>query len=219
MIRTNIPSLSRPSGLSVWARSGTVRVWGSTIGADREKPGREFAVGVRRGGQVERPILELGSLATSDSETLAETQTERRSASMKRTSLGSALWLGTAIFHDDRAVEGSDDLVEASRLRRGRACWPCRHGSSRSWMFSETPRIRSRWAASTTAASAWPNLLVGQPFFLSGVEPDLFDRGLELGLDSLASVPGHEAGCSPTMFWLRRLAVFCSSWLAISNSA
>ena len=30
MIRTNIPSLSRSSGLSVWARSGTVRVWGST---------------------------------------------------------------------------------------------------------------------------------------------------------------------------------------------
>ena len=29
-IRTNIPALSKPSGFSVSARSGTVRVWGST---------------------------------------------------------------------------------------------------------------------------------------------------------------------------------------------
>jgi len=28
-IRTNMRTLSRPSGLSVWARRGTVRVWGS----------------------------------------------------------------------------------------------------------------------------------------------------------------------------------------------
>ena len=36
------------------------------------------------------------------------------------------------------------------------------------------------------------DLLVGDAFLLSGVEADLFDRRLELGLDPLASVPGHE---------------------------
>ena len=38
------------------------------------------------------------------------------------------------------------------------------------------------------------HLLVGQPLFLGGVEANLFDRGIELGLESLAGVPGHEGG-------------------------
>ena len=39
------------------------------------------------------PSLILGSLATSDSVTLAVTHTERRSARMNRTSFRSAFWL------------------------------------------------------------------------------------------------------------------------------
>ena len=62
MIRTNIPSLSRSSGLSVSARSGDGSGLGVDHGPDGEKPGREFAIGVCRGGQADRAILDLGQL-------------------------------------------------------------------------------------------------------------------------------------------------------------
>ena len=59
-------------------------------------------------------------------------------------------------------------------------------------MFSETPRMRSRWAASITSDSARRTPLVGQPLLLGGVELDLLDRRVELGLEPLARVPGDQ---------------------------
>ena len=88
MICTNIPSLSRSSGLSVWARTETVRVWGSTMAPTERSRAENSRLGYALAVRRNVPSLSLGSLATSDSETLAETQTERRSASMKRTSRG-----------------------------------------------------------------------------------------------------------------------------------
>ena len=96
MIRTNISSLSRSSGLSVSASSETVRVKGSTTAPTESIRAENSRLGYAAAVRWKVPFLSRGILARSDSEILAETQTERRSASLKRTSPGSALWLGTA---------------------------------------------------------------------------------------------------------------------------
>ena len=58
-------------------------------------------------------------------------------------------------------------------------------------MSSETPRMRSRWAASMTAASAWRKAWLASRFSWAASKRDLLDRAFELRLHPLAGVQGH----------------------------
>ena len=107
--------------------------------------------------------------------------------------MGSALWLGTADSHDDRAVERSDDLVEGHVFVAG-------DGVGLVGVVEQALDVLGNAQDSQSLGGVdhgclgLADLLVGDAFLLGGVKPDLFDRRLELGLDPLASVPGHEGG-------------------------
>ncbi len=139
------------------------------------------------------PSLSLGSLATSDSETLAVTQTERRSASDEEHVVEVGPLAGDGDLLDDRAVEGSDDPVEGHVFVAGDRIGQVGMVEQVLDILGDAQDAQSLGGVDHGRLGL-ADPLVGQALLLGGVEADLFDGGLELGLDSLAGVPRHQRG-------------------------
>ena len=112
---------------------------------------------------------------------------------MKRTSVRSALWLGTADLLDDRAVERSDDPVKGHVFVAGDRIGLVGMVEQVLDVFGHAQDPQSLGGVDHGRLGL-ADRLVGQALLLRGVEADLFDGRLELGLNPLASVPGHERG-------------------------
>ena len=103
----------------------------------------------------------------------------------------SAFWLGTADLLDDLAVERRDDLVEGHVLITARVfpCSGCFEQVGDVLRDAEDPQPLGRVDHGRLGLA---QRLVGHAVLLGGVEADLLDGALELGLHPLAGVPGDE---------------------------
>ena len=97
------------------------------------RPG--YAVALRRNV----PSLILGSFATSDSETLAVTQTDAQIGQHEKDVVQVGLLAGDGVFLDDRAVEGRDDPVEGHVFIHEQSRWLGRHGRAGSGCLPRRP--------------------------------------------------------------------------------
>ncbi len=173
-----------------------MRVCGSTIAPTEKSWAGKTSRAVRRGREADRATLDLGHAGDirlgdvgGDPDGVEVGHCEQHVAQF-----GSLAEHG--IFANDRAVERGVNLVERHVLIDGQLVGLVGMDEQFADVFGDTQDAQSLGRIDDVRLGL-SNLLIGQPLVLGGVELDLLDRGIKLGLQSLASVQGHHGGMLP----------------------